>query len=51
MPKSRKNEDRRSNPAAACVLGGFLADDRRAGADRRLDKVRSSPLKSRSKSC
>jgi hypothetical protein len=51
MPKSRKNEERRSNPAAASVLGGFLLEDRRAGSDRRLGRSRHSKSKSRLKGC
>ena len=40
-PDSRKNDERRNNPAAASVLGGFLPKERRTGADRRARKPKS----------
>jgi hypothetical protein len=47
-PDSRKNDERRNNPAAASVLGGFLRKERRTGADRRSRKGKfKGPSKSR----
>ena len=47
-PDSRNSDERRSNPAAASVLGGFLPKERRTGADRRARKAKPrGPSRSR----
>ena len=48
MPTARKKEDRRKDDVPASLLGGFLRQDRRKGADRRRRNDRPAS-KNRSK--